>query len=48
VWTVIVNDRFLHNWDIKMRYADAPQILDKWVDDWRDQAKDVVSAMGTL
>ena len=26
VWTVILDDTFMHNWDITMRYADARQI----------------------
>lgn len=30
-----------------MRYADARQIPDEWVDDWKQQAKDIVGAMGT-
>lgn len=45
LWTVIMHDRFLHNWHVRMRYADAREILDAWVDDWRRQAKDVVNAM---
>ncbi|MEO5725496.1 MAG: hypothetical protein ABI134_10360, partial [Byssovorax sp.] len=47
VWTIIMNDRFMHNWDVAMRYADARQIPDEWVDDWKQQAKDIVGAMGT-
>jgi hypothetical protein len=47
VWKIIVNDRFMHNWDVAMRYADARQIPNEWVNDWRQQAKDVVGAMGT-
>ena len=48
VWAVIINNKFLHNWDVAMRYADATQISDEWVNDWRQQARDVVSAMETL
>lgn len=47
VWAYIFKDAFLHNWDVAMRYADARQIPDEWVNDWRQQAKDVVGAMGT-
>jgi hypothetical protein len=46
VWAFIMNDVFMHNWDIAMRYADAKQIKKEWVDDWQAQAKDVVGAMG--
>jgi hypothetical protein len=47
LWRFILNDAFLHNWDVKMRYADARQIPNDWVDDWKKQAKDVVGAMET-
>lgn len=47
VWTIIMNHRFMHDWDVAMRYADARQIPDEWVDDWKQQAKDIVGAMGT-
>lgn len=47
VWAYIFKDAFLRNWDVAMRYADARQIPDEWVNDWRQQAKDVVGAMGT-
>ncbi|XXF77157.1 HEPN domain-containing protein [Myxococcaceae bacterium GXIMD 01537] len=43
----INDDRFLNNWDVKMRYADARQILERWVVEWRDQARRAVSAMGS-
>jgi hypothetical protein len=47
VLTFILNDAFLHNWDVAMRYADAQQIHPAWVDDWKRQAKHVVGVMGT-
>jgi hypothetical protein len=30
-----------------MRYADARQIRDEWIDKWAEQARRAVSAMGT-
>jgi hypothetical protein len=47
VWNVILNNAFMHNWDVAMRYADARQIPDEWVNDWKQQAKDIVGAIGT-
>jgi hypothetical protein len=38
----------MNNWEIKMRYADARQIQDGWVNAWRQQARDAVNAMGML
>jgi hypothetical protein len=38
---------FMNNWDIRMRYADARQIRDEWIDKWAEQARRIVSAMGT-
>ena len=43
----IQDDSFLNNWNVKMRYADARQILDKWVTTWAEQARHAVNAMGT-
>lgn len=43
----IEDDAFLNNWNVKMRYADARQILGTWVDTWAVQARRAVNAMGT-
>ncbi|MCC6559122.1 MAG: hypothetical protein IT372_39865 [Polyangiaceae bacterium] len=43
----VLNGAFMNHWNIKMRYADARQIDGKWVDAWRQQARDAVGAMGT-
>lgn len=45
--TLIEDDSFLNNWHVKMRYADARQILDTWVNAWAQQARRAVNAMGT-
>ncbi len=39
----INDDSFMNNWDVKMRYASGKEILDRWVDDWKRQARQVVS-----
>ena len=44
----IQDDAFMNNWHIHMRYAEASQIENGWVDRWRDQAKRAVNTMGTL
>jgi hypothetical protein len=43
----VLNDSFMNNWHISMRYADARQIRDEWVKAWQEQAKAAVGAMGT-
>jgi hypothetical protein len=43
----IRDDAFMNHWDIKMRYADARQIEDRWVSIWAEQASHAVNAMGT-
>jgi hypothetical protein len=43
----VADDSFMNNWDIHMRYADAKQIRDEWIDKWAEQARRAVSAMGT-
>lgn len=43
----VADDSFMNNWDIRMRYADARQIREEWIDKWAEQARRVVSAMGT-
>lgn len=44
---LIGNDNFMNNWNVSMRYADARQIRDKWVDLWKRQAQDAVNSMDT-
>lgn len=41
------NDSFLNNWNVRMRYAAAPQILDHWVSEWAQQARRAVNTIGT-
>jgi len=43
----VMQDAFMNNWHISMRYADARQIKDDWVRAWQKQARDAVSAMET-
>jgi hypothetical protein len=47
LWRLIGNDAFMSNWHVNMRYADAAQISDKWVDAWKQQAQDAVNSMDT-
>lgn len=42
----INNDAFMNNWNVKMRYADADQILPQWITAWQRDARDAVNAMG--
>jgi hypothetical protein len=37
------DDRFMEHWDIAMRYSDGKDIKKAWVDDWRQNAKDVMA-----
>jgi hypothetical protein len=46
--TFVNDDRFFNHWNIKMRYAHHKQIHNKWVNDWRTQAREVVNTIGTL
>jgi hypothetical protein len=41
----IENDRFMHHWDVRQRYARDGDVDDRWVDDWKGQARDVVGLM---
>lgn len=43
----IENDAFLNNWDTSMRYCKGGEIAHRWVEDWRIQARNVVSSIGT-
>lgn len=43
----IRDDSFMNNWNIGMRYSDARQIRDEWIDAWAEQARRVVNAIGT-
>lgn len=44
---VIGDQAFMHHWDTDMRYCNASEIQDTWVDDWQTQARNVVAAIGT-
>jgi len=43
----ISDPNFMSQWDTGMRYCKADDIDRSWVDRWRNQAKDVVGAIGT-
>ena len=43
----IENDRFMHHWDVRQRYARNGEVNDSWVDDWKGQARDVVGLMNS-
>jgi hypothetical protein len=43
----IENDRFMRHWDIRVRYARVDEIDDRWIDDWKEQARDVVDLMNS-
>lgn len=44
---LVGNDDFMNQWHISMRYAESSQILDTWVDRWRDQARLAATTMGS-
>lgn len=44
---LIENDNFFSYWDIKIRYCKRDEILDRWIDTWREQARQTVSTIGT-
>lgn len=46
-WVFIVTTAFMHDWHVTMRYSDANQVPDTWVDDWKIQARKIVGVMGT-
>lgn len=43
----IFNDKFMNNWSTKMRYSDGKQILNGWIEDWADHARQAVASIGT-
>ena len=43
----IDNPRFMSQWDTDMRYCKGDEIRSEWVERWRNQARDIVSAIGT-
>jgi hypothetical protein len=45
--TLIDNEQFLNNWNVRMRYADGRQILSEWVKNWGEQARRAVNTMGS-
>lgn len=45
--TFIENPSFMNQWDTDMRYCAGDEIKSEWVERWRNQARDVISAIGT-
>lgn len=43
----IEDDSFMQQWDVSMRYSKGSEIKPEWVERWKDQAKNVVSCIGT-
>ena len=43
----IGNDAFLNNWSTRMRYSSGKEIDLRWVDSWREQARQAVASIGT-
>jgi hypothetical protein len=43
----IENDNFFSQWDIEMRYCKGSDINPSWINNWKDQANDVVNCIGT-
>jgi len=43
----IENPNFMSQWDTDMRYCKGDEIRLEWIERWRDQARDIVSAIGT-
>jgi len=43
----IRDDRFLQYWDTSMRYCKGGEIKERWVNDWREGARQAVASIGT-
>lgn len=43
--TFVEDDRFMHHWDVRQRYARDGEVDDRWIDDWKKQARTVVDLM---
>lgn len=43
----IMDDRFMMHWSTMMRYTHGQEIRLAWVDVWKEQARQVVSSIGT-
>ena len=43
----IADPSFMNQWDTDMRYCKGDEIRHEWVERWRNQARNVVSAIGT-
>jgi hypothetical protein len=41
----INDDAFMNNWHVTMRYAEAKDIAEHWIDTWATQARGAVSAI---
>ncbi len=47
LWRLVGTRGFFNHWHISMRYADARQILPRWVEQWRENAKQAINTMDT-
>ncbi len=45
--SLVGDDRFLGNWDTRMRYCKGSEIQDNWVISWKQQARRAVDSIGT-
>jgi hypothetical protein len=43
----VENDNFFSQWDIAMRYCKGNEIQEKWIAQWKAQAREVVDSIGT-
>ncbi|WP_058555569.1 hypothetical protein [Thiohalocapsa sp. ML1] len=43
----IADPNFMSQWDTTMRYAPGSEVHSKWVEKWREQARQVVSSIDT-
>jgi hypothetical protein len=43
----VMSDSFMSNWDTKMRYCDGQEIRLPWVQNWAEQARQIVASIGT-
>lgn len=47
VRNLIEDDRFMNQWNTKMRYAPGPNVRSDWVNKWREQAHQAVDCIDT-
>ncbi len=43
----ISDDKFMSQWSTDMRYSHGRDIKAKWIEAWRDQARQIVASIGT-